>query len=101
AGVRSGAQGAVKTRFQIDLLHPGWVAETWGDWFTGPRGWRRLAAVSAIAPGILIVILVARILPTYWRLASDLNALPGLRRDLAARDADLRLARSTPAPQSR
>jgi hypothetical protein len=84
----------VNTRFRIDLLHPGWVGETWQHWFTGPRGWRRLAALAVGGFGVLLLVLVAGILPSYWRLSRDLTATPGLRSDLAARDADLALLRS-------
>lgn len=84
----------MSARFRIDLLHPGWVAETWRDWFVGPNGWRRLAGLAVAGAGVLLLILVAGVLPTYWRLSSDLNAVPGLRQDLAARDADLALLRS-------
>jgi hypothetical protein len=84
----------VNTRFEIDLLHPGLVAQTWQEWFVGPRGWRRLALLAVGGVAILLVVLVAGILPTYWRLSGDLNAVPGLRRDLAARDSDLGLLRS-------
>jgi hypothetical protein len=84
----------VNARFEIDLLHPGWVARTWQDRLVGPRGWRRLALLGVGGIAILLVILVAGILPTYWRLSSDLNAVPGLGKDLAARDADLALLRS-------
>ena len=84
----------MNTRFDIDLLHPGWVAQTWQDWFTGPRGWRRLAWFALGGAVALLVILVAGLLPTYWRLSSDRSAVPALRRDLAARDADLGRLRS-------
>jgi len=43
---------------------------------------------------VLVVMLVAVILPPYWRLSSDLNAVPGLRRDVAARQTDLDLLKS-------
>ena len=84
----------MSARFEIDLLHPGWVAQTWQDWFVGERGWRRLALVAGGGVAILLVVLVAGILPTYWRLSDDLKFVPSLRRDLAARDADLGLLRS-------
>jgi hypothetical protein len=84
----------MSTRFQVDLLHPGWVAQSWQEWFVGPRGVRRLAFVTLGGVVVLLVILVTVILPTYWRLSDDLNAVPGLRRDLAARDSDLGFLRS-------
>ena len=84
----------MSTRFHVDLLHPGWIAPSWQEWFVGPRGVRRLALVTLGGVAALLVILVTLILPTYWRLSSDLNAVPGLRRDLAARDSDLRVLRS-------
>jgi hypothetical protein len=84
----------MSTRFHVDLLHPGWVAQSWQEWLVGPRGVRRLALVTLGGVVVLLVILVTVILPTYWRLSSDLNAVPGLRRDLAARDSDLGVLRS-------
>ena len=61
-------RAAESTRFHVDLLHPGRVSRSWQDWVTGSRGGRRLGG--------------------------DLAAVPGLTRDLAARDTDLRLLRS-------
>jgi hypothetical protein len=91
----------MSTRFRVDLLHPGgdlrqmgWMAQSWAEWFTGPDSPRRLALFSLICAAVLVVILVAVILPPYWRLSSDLNAVPGLRRDLAARQTDVDLLKS-------
>jgi hypothetical protein len=91
----------VSTRFRVDLLHPGadlrqmgWVAQSWAEWFTGPDAPRRLALFSLACAAVLVVMLVAVILPPYWRLSSDLNAVPGLRRDVAARQTDLDLLKS-------
>lgn len=82
------------TRFHVDLLHPGWVAQTWQDWFIGPRGARRLALFAVGCVGVLLLGLVAGILPIYWRLSNDLNAVPKLQKDLATVEADLRVLRS-------
>ena len=84
----------MSTRFHVDLLHPGEATQSWGEWFVGPKGVRRLALVALGGVVALLIILVTAILPTYWRLSSDLNAVPGLRRDLAARDSDLGVLRS-------
>jgi hypothetical protein len=91
----------MSTRFRVDLLRSGadlretgWLAQTLGDWFTGPSGVRRLTLFTLGCVGLLVLILVALILPAYWRLSTDLNAVPGLRRDVAARQADLDLLRS-------
>lgn len=84
----------MSARFSIDLLHPGRVAETWRDWFIGPQGRRRLGLVSMAWLGVVIVILVGGLLPRYWRLSDDLNAIPRLRRDLASTEADLGVLRS-------
>jgi hypothetical protein len=81
-------------RFTIDLLRPGRVAQTWQEWFTGPSGKRRLALFGLAGVAVLLVILVAGILPTYWRLSDDLNALPNLRRDLTATENDLSVLRT-------
>ena len=84
----------MSTRFHVDLLHPGGAAESWQEWFVGPKGVRRLALVSLGGVVALLIVLVTGILPTYWRLKSDLKAVPDLKRDLAARDSDLGLLRS-------
>ena len=83
----------MSTRFQVDLLHPGWVAETWQEWFVGPKGARRLAMLTVGCVVVLLVVLAA-MLPTYWKLSQNLSAVPGLQRDLAARETDLSLLRS-------
>lgn len=87
-------RGAASTRFHVDLLHPGRVARSWQDWVTGSRGGRRLALVTLAGALALLAILFAGVLPASRRLAGDLAAVPGLTRDLAARDTDLRLLRS-------
>ena len=91
----------MSTRFRVDLLHPGvdlgqtgGLAQNWEEWFTGPTAVRRLALFALACAAVLIVVLVAFILPPYWQLSKDLSAVPGLRRDLAARDQDLGLLRS-------
>ena len=81
-------------RFAIDLLRPGRVAQTWQEWFVGPQGRRRLTFFVLIGIGVLLLVLVGAILPTYWRLSDDLNALPNLRRDLGATEGDLNLLRA-------
>ncbi len=82
------------TRFHVDLLHPGGVAETWQEWFTGPRGGRRLALLALCAVVLLLAVLAVGVVPAQRRLTSDLNAMPALRRDLASRGSDLGLLRS-------
>ena len=91
----------MSSRFRMDLLHPGadlrqmgWVAQSREEWFTGPDSPRRLALFSLACVAVLVIILVTAILPPYWRLSSDLSAVPGLRRDLAARQTDLDLLKS-------
>ncbi len=84
----------MSTRFHVDLLHAGGATQSWQEWFVGPKGVRHLALVALGGVVALLIILVTAILPTYWRLSSDLNAVPGLRRDLAARDSDLGVLRS-------
>lgn len=92
---------STSTRFRVDLLHPGadlrqvaWVPQAPEEWFTGPDAPRRLALFSLACVAVLVIILVTAILPPYWRLSSDLSAVPGLRRDLAARQTDLDLLKS-------
>jgi hypothetical protein len=91
----------MKTRFRVDLIHPGAdvrhggrVAQTGEQWFLGSGGARRLGIFTLAAVGILVLVLVGLILPPYWRLSGDLSALPGLRRDLVARETDLNVLRS-------
>ena len=81
-------------RFTIDLQRPGRVAQTWQEWFTGPAGKRRVVVFALAGIGLLLLILVGGILPTYWRLSDDLNALPNLRRDLGATENDLTVLRA-------
>jgi hypothetical protein len=84
----------VSPRFSVDLLHPGRVAVTWQEWFLGLQGRRRLGIFILGALGVLLLILVGGILPTYWRLSADLTAIPRLQKDLAATEADLGLLRT-------
>jgi hypothetical protein len=84
----------MKTRFHVDLLHPGSVTASWGEWFTGPKGVRHAALVGLGCVGVLVLVLATLILPTYWRLSSDLNEVPRLQRDLTLRDSDLGVLRS-------
>jgi hypothetical protein len=79
----------VTARFAVDLLHPGALGRTWRERFLGASGARRLGLVTVVALGVLLLILVAGLLPTHWRKSEDASALPGLREDLRARDADL------------
>ena len=88
-------RAAAGTRFHVDLLHPGRVARSWQDWVTGSRGGRRLALVTLAGALVLLAILFAGVLPASRRLGGDLAAVPGLTSDLAARDTDLRLLRSS------
>jgi hypothetical protein len=87
-------RAAASTRFSVDLLHPGRVARSWQDWFTGSRGSRRLAMVTLAGALVLLAIFFAGVRSASRRLAVDLAAVPELTRDLAARDGDLRLLRS-------
>jgi hypothetical protein len=84
----------MSARFSFDLLHPGSADQTWHEEFVGPRGVTRLVLFTVGCAIVLLLILVSLILPTYWRLSTDLNAVPGLRTDLASRQADLGVFRS-------
>ena len=88
-------RAAESTRFHVDLLHPGRVSRSWQDWVTGSRGGRRLVLGTLAGALVLLAILFAGVLPASRRLGGDLAAVPGLTRDLAARDTDLRLLRSS------
>jgi hypothetical protein len=84
----------VSRRFSIDLIHPGQLSLSWQEWFVGNRGARRLTAVALAGILMLVLIMVGGILPTYWRLSSDLNATPRLQKDLAASEGDLNVLRT-------
>jgi hypothetical protein len=43
---------------------------------------------------MLAIVLVVGVMPTYWRVSGDRDAVPRLQRDLAARDADLAVLRA-------
>lgn len=85
----------MSARFHVDLLHPGLPTQGWLDWFVGPTGLRHLAVVTLGAVAVLLLVAVGLILPPSWRLSTDRNAVPALRSNLAARDADLSLLRAS------
>jgi hypothetical protein len=89
------ARGSAATRFAVDPLHPGWVTESWQDWFLGPRGSRRLALAAAAGAALLALVLVALVVPGQRRVTADRDALPALHQELAARNAELGLLRSS------
>lgn len=91
-------RSAGETRFQIDLLHPGFVAQGWQDWLTGPNGARRFAIAAVAAGIILIAVLIAAVLPSAWSLSDHSDAIPALARDLGTRDADLGQLRASLQP---
>ena len=82
------------TRFNVDLLHPGWGVHNWYDWFVDPRAPRRLAVFTLGCVAVLVIVLAGVILPARLRLSATVNALPGLRRDLEARQNDLTVLRA-------
>jgi hypothetical protein len=84
----------VNRRFSVDLIHPGQLSLTWQEWFIGNRGSRRLTAFVLAGVFVLVLTMVAGILPTYWRLSSDLNSIPQLQKDLAASEGDLNVLRT-------
>jgi hypothetical protein len=84
----------MNTRFHIDLLRPGSVSESWQEWFVGAKGVRHLALFGLGCVAVLVLVLATLILPTYWRLASDLTEAPRLQRDLTLRESDLGVLRS-------
>ena len=84
----------MSARFHVDLLHPGAVAEGRLDWFVGPQGLRRLVVVTVGGAAVLLLVAAGLILYPYWGLSTDSSAMPQMRRDLAAREADLGLLRA-------
>ena len=84
------------TRFNINLLRSGDVGgESWTEWFVGDRGPRRLAFTALGGAFLLAMLVLVLILPTYWRLASDLETIPTLQKELASTDADLAVLRAS------
>ena len=81
-------------RFSVDLIHPGQLSLTWQEWFIGNRGVRRLMVFILAGVLAIVLLMVTGILPTYWRLSSDINAIPQLQKDLAVADGDLNLLRT-------
>jgi hypothetical protein len=84
----------MRPRFAINLLRTGQVGASWRDWFLGPRGPRRLLVCIATLAVVLVPGAFALGLPTYWRLAGDLSALPALQQELAMANADLVMLKS-------
>lgn len=91
-------RGASETRFHVDLLHPGLVAQGWQDRLTGPSGTRRLAIASVAAGLVLLAVLIAGVLPASWRLGDHNEAIPALARELGTRDTDLGQLRASLQP---
>lgn len=81
-------------RFQVDLLRPGRAAYSWRDWFLGSQGPRRLVVVAMGCALALGLLLIAGLLPSYWRMSSDLAALPRLRQEVSTSQNDLNLLRA-------
>ena len=72
----------MRTRFRVDLLHPGAglrqrgaVSQAGAQWFVGPSGVKRLAVFTLACAAVLVIVFVVLILPPYWRLSGDLSAL--------------------------
>jgi hypothetical protein len=89
-------------RFRVDLLHPGddlrqigWVARSWEEWFVGPGAGRRLGLFAVGSLLVVAVVFVMAVLLPSWRLSSELSEVPRLRRDLATRQAELDLLRTS------
>ena len=72
----------MSARFTLDLLHPGFVAASWQDWFVGPQGARRLLVVAGICAGVILLVVITLVLPPTFRLSRDQGAIPKLRADL-------------------
>jgi hypothetical protein len=83
----------MSARFNLDLLHPGHVADSWQDWFIGPQGARRLVVASGICAGIILLVVIVLVLPPTFRLSTDQGAIPKLRVDLTTREGNLNLLR--------
>ena len=83
----------MSARFNVDLLHPGHVADSWQDWFIGPHGARRLFLAAGICAGILLLVVIVLVLPPTFRLSTDQGAIPKLRTDFATREGNLNLLR--------
>jgi type II secretory pathway component PulM len=84
----------VRTRFSIDLLHPGRVARTWQEWFIGAAGRRRLAFTALGCLLLLLLVFLAGMLPTYRRLSEAQSHIPRLRANLGAAEDDLNVLKA-------
>ena len=84
----------MSARFHVDLLHPGLPSEGRLDWFVGSTGLRHLVLATLGAAAVLLLVGAGLILPPSWGLSTDRSAVPALRSDLAAREADLSLLRA-------
>lgn len=87
------------TEFNIDFLHPGQFARTWGDWFVGPQGRRRLG----IAYAIVVLFILLPILAYYDRgqlvaqratLRAERQRLEELQTQIVKRQNEVRQQRS-------
>ena len=91
----------MNTRFRVDLLHPGedlrqigWVGRGWEEWLAGRNAGTHLGVFALACAVVLAVVYAVWIALPARQLRSDLNAVPALRRDLAARVSELDLLKS-------
>jgi hypothetical protein len=82
------------TRFTIDLQHPGRLAETWQDWFVGPRSQQRLIVLAGSG---LIVLALGYVFGVYVpsrRLVRHQTEVAQLRLALHAKTEDLKVLKT-------
>jgi hypothetical protein len=78
-----------KTRFNIDLLHTGRIAETWQDWFLGAEGGQRLVLCAGVGVILLLLGFVGGVYLPSRGLTNDQREIGQLRQTLASKSADL------------
>ena len=100
-GVRARAERGMSARFRVDFLHPGedlrqigWLGPGLGEWLVGRNAGTHLVVCALVCVAVLVLSGVTGIVLPYRQLRSDLNAVPALRRDLAARGSELELVKS-------
>jgi hypothetical protein len=82
------------TRFTVDLLHAGRIADTWAEWFVGPRGRQHLVLFAGSG---LIVLVLGYVLGVYLparRLARNQAEVARLRQTVTARADDLKVLKA-------
>jgi hypothetical protein len=82
------------TRFTIDLLHPGRLAERWQDWFVGARSQQRMVVIAGSGLILLVLGYVFGVYVPSRRLVRHQTEVAQLRRALEAKTEDLKVLKT-------